>query len=411
MSLRGVHITEGEIGINVSGDSREFGLICTGVAVVDKLVLGTHYVLRRVSDAVALGINADYDITNSVNCYRHISEFYRMAGEGKKLNLIIVGQDVPFTSDNDSNMITIAKRMVAESTLISDIAFARTPGSLTSPINGLDPEVNNAIAPMQSFAQWCDDNDMPLHVILEGFNITTTIANLLDLRHLAVAAPKVTIVIGQDNKYAQTVATNCAKYADVGTFLGCIAAQSFNRNPGEVETMNITDSVLGIFTVGGLSNGLKYTDVFEQLATLDDKGYVFPIRYTGLSGYWWNDGHCCVEVIVDAYGNMNAHEIYYSHCLDQSKRALRIAYMPEVKVPVALESDGKLGQDMIDYYTAIGDMVFSLMEGKSLISKGKTTVDPNSDLLVAKELIVGFGVVPTGMTGEINGFINLKTNI
>ena len=67
MSLRGVNIKEGKIGANVAGDGREFGLIGNGVAVVDKLVLATHYMLRRPSDAVALGIDAAYDTTNSVN--------------------------------------------------------------------------------------------------------------------------------------------------------------------------------------------------------------------------------------------------------------------------------------------------------------------------------------------------------
>jgi hypothetical protein len=43
------------------------------------------------------------------------------------------------------------------------------------------------------------------------------------------------------------------------------------------------------------------------------------------------------------------------------------------------------------------------------ISAGKTTIDPTSDLLVAKELKVAFDVQPTGVLGFLNGTINLKS--
>ena len=53
MSLRGVVIKEGKIGANITGDGREFGFIGGGVAVAEKVALGSVYTLRRVSDAEA----------------------------------------------------------------------------------------------------------------------------------------------------------------------------------------------------------------------------------------------------------------------------------------------------------------------------------------------------------------------
>lgn len=413
-TLRGVTITEGKIGNNVSGESREFGLIGGGVAIVGtgKAALATAYKLLRPSDAVALGINAAYDTANDVRVYRHIAEFYRMAGEGKALHLMLVDK-----ADTPLEMIENAKALVLESGAISDIAFMFNPEAayVETLVDSLNADVKLAIPALQTFADWCDTHDMPLHTILEGRGIGDTLSALADLRDLtvgeaALSAHKVTLVCGQDWTYADGITSALGKkFADVGTFLGCIAAQAWNRNPGEVATQNLTNSTLGSWLVGGLSNHKKYTEVYESLETMNEKGYVFPIKYTGLSGYWWNDGHTCAPIVMDAAGNMNQHTIYYSHTMDMAKRALRLVYLPEVKKPVELDA-GKLPSGMVGYYNALGNEIFKFFAGKGLISDGETSTDANSDLLVEKVLNVQFGVIPTGCVNEIKGTINLKSN-
>lgn len=403
MSLRGIVITEGKVGANVVGDNREFGLIANGVAVTGKAQLAVPYVLRRPSDAVAIGINAAYDTANSVNVYRHISEFYRRAGEGKKLNLMLLAQTVL-----PAAMTTLAKTLViAAEGMISDMAFAFNPvsGYTETPLNGMNADVYAGIAALQTFADWADTNDTPLHTILECRGIVATLSTLTDMRLLT--SPKVTLVIGQDYTFAESRWTLGKKFADVGTFLGTVASQPWNRNPGEVATQNLTNATLGVWQVGGLSNHTKIGDYYADIETLNDKGYVFPVRYQGMSGYWWNDGHVCAPITVDSAGNMNQSTIYYSHTIDQAKRALRIAYLPEVKKPVVLDG-GKLPATMVGYYNAIGDNIFNQLAGRELISDGKTYTDANSDLLTAKVLTVQFAVVPTGCVNEIVGTINLK---
>ena len=403
MSLRGIVITEGLIGANAVGDSREFGLVANGIAVSGKAQLATLYVLRRPSDAAALGIDGAYDVANSVNVYRHITEFYRRGGEGKKLHLLLLAQTVL-----PAEMTTLAKTLaVAADGAISDMAFAFNPvtGYVDVALNGMNADVYAGIAALQTFAEWADENDMPLHTILECRGIVATPATLTDMRLLT--SPKVTLVIGQDYNFAETRWTLGKKFADVGTFLGTVAGQAWNRNPGEVATQNLTSAGLGAWLVGGISNHTKLTAYYADAETLNDKGYVFPIKYQGMSGYWWNDGHVCAPITVDGAGNMNQSTIYYSHTVDQAKRALRIAYLPEVKKPVILDG-GKLPATMVGYYNAIGDNIFNQLAGRELISDGKTYTDPDSDLLTAKVLTVQFAVVPTGCTNEIVGTINLK---
>ncbi|MEG1199336.1 MAG: hypothetical protein RSD53_08095, partial [Algoriella sp.] len=59
----------------------------------------------------------------------------------------------------------------------------------------------------------------------------------------------------------------------------------------------------------------------------------------------------------------------------------------------------------------IGDDVFADMQNSNELSLGKTTIDPDSDLLVKKELIVNFVIVPMGTLGEITGTINIKNSL
>jgi hypothetical protein len=407
-SLRGVKISQGAVGANVAGDGREFGIIGNGVAVASTLDLDTPYTLKRPSDAEALGIDADYDATNEVNVYRHIKEFYRRAGEGIKLHIMLVAQTVII-----DEMSTKAQELAvyAEGN-ISDMAFIFNPESIytETPVDGMNPDVMAAIPVLQTFAEWADTQDMPLHTILEGRGMDTTISSLPDLRDMVDENEKVTVVAGQDWDYADGLGWAMGKkFADVGTFLGVIASQAWNRNPGEVETQNLMNADLEVWMTGGLSNHKKYSEVYSDLPTLDTKGYVFPIRYQGLSGYWFNGGHVCAPIVVDQEGNMNQHTIYYSHTYDEAKRALRLTYLEEVKKPVEVE-DGKLPNAMVRYYDAVGNNVFESMAGRSLISGGQTFTDPESDMLVAKQLNVSFSVTPTGSINEIVGTINLKNN-
>lgn len=406
MTLRGVRISKGAIGASVLGDGREFGLIANGVAVVDKLTLDTHYAITKLSGAVALGIDADYDETNEVNLYRHIKEFYRIAGEGVKLHLMVIAQTVMI-----DEMDVLAKTLaVAAEGAINDMVFAFNPadGYTETLVDNNNADVIAAIPVLQTFAEWCDGQDMPLHTILEGRGMGDTLSTATDLRALAEEFDKVTLVCGQDYDYADALAwTLGKKFADVGTFLGVIASQAWNRNPGEVETQNLTDESLDAWITPGLSNHKKYNEVYSELEDLDLKGYVFPIKYRGISGCWWNDGHTCCPIVLDKAGNMNQHTIYYSHTIDMAKRALRLVYLTEVKKPIQLD-EGALPSGMVNYYNAIGDAVFDDLASKGFISDGETDTDAESDLLVEKVLSVQFGVVPTGCVNEIVGVINLK---
>ena len=280
------------------------------------------------------------------------------------------------------------------------------------PVDGLVPDVLSAIPIAQGIAEWAYNQFMPTHIFLEGYQLGGLSSVVPDLRDIEnVEATKVTLVIGQDWQYAKTKSGIAQKFADVGTVLGVCSAAAINQNIGDNEAFNLMDSTKSAWMVPGLSNHQTNKEVFAQLQTFEDKGYVFGLAYSGLAGIRINGDHVCAPVVIDSEGNMNEHTIAYGRVMDDCARQLRTAYLPKVKKTYPVNEAGKLPTGVIVSLEGIGDRIFTDMENASEISAGKTTVDPDSDLLIAKELKVSFNVQPTGVLGFLNGTINLKSSI
>ena len=257
-------------------------------------------------------------------------------------------------------------------------------------------------------------------MILEGrdFNATNAAA-AQDLRNITISnqvleAFKVSVCIAQDWKYADGLDAIRKKMADLGTMLGSIAKKAVNENIGEVEGGNLVDVANNKWLVAGLSNHQTVAGWDSQLEALDSKGYVFAISYTGIAGYYWNNDHTCTPIKKDKDGYFNEYTISYGRTHDKAVRDLRTCLLPKVKSTQPVDPrTGKLPQALVTYFERLADDdVFNTMAAEGLITAGKTTVDPNSDLLISpRELKVSFVLVPTGQIDDIKGTINLKTSI
>lgn len=420
VSIKGVTITKGLIGATASVAAASISaLIANGVAVAGKLVLGTHYTLYSVDDAAALGIDATYDTTNSVLVHHHIAEFYRMAGAGTELHLMVVAQAIlPGTILDDATNIYARKLVASAQGAIRQLAIAFNPaaGYEETVTDGFNSDIRASIVKAQAFYGWCDETERPLQILLEGRSYSGNETTAINLKQLEIAvgvdleADKVSIVIAQDYNHADTLWALGKKYASVGLLLGTVARIRVNQSIGEVETLNLTDAVKGKYTVAGLSSHTKVVDVEASLTTLDTKGYIVAGLYTGLSGYRWNWGHVCAPEKEDAEGRLNESTIEYGRTLDDTRRRLRIALLPKVKTVQPVDPvTGKLPMAIVRAFEAIGDNVFADMVAEGIISGGKTIVNPDSNLHTGdRALEVNFIVVPTGTIKEMAGSINLK---
>ncbi|URC13948.1 DUF2586 family protein [Flavobacterium sp. B183] len=170
------------------------------------------------------------------------------------------------------------------------------------------------------------------------------------------------------------------------------------------------DGAKSAWMIPGLSNHKTNKDLYAELQTFEDKGYVFGLSYAGLAGIRINNDHVCAPIIIDAEGNMNEHTIAYGRMMDDCSRQLRTAFLPKVKKTYPVNQNGKLPTGVVTHLETIGNNIFTDMQNAVEISSGRTVVDPDSDLLVEKVLNVSFNVQPTGVLGFLNGTINLKAN-
>lgn len=413
-NLDAVKIKKGKVGANRLDNDRRVSAIIVASPVIPALAFKETVTFYGLYDAEQNGITAEFDETNNVNVYRHVREFYRLAGEGIPLNFMAVSQTETLKTIAQDTAGDKLKRLLIDSDYkVRQLAIALNPISdLENPIvhvDGLAPDVFDSIPLAQGTAEWAYNQFMPTHIFVEGYNLNGLASVVPDLRDIAnVEATKVTLVIGQDWQYAETKTGDAKKFADVGTFLGVCAAAAINQNIGDNEAFDLMDSTKSAWMVPGLSNHKTNKEVYAELQTFEDKGYVFGVTYPGLAGIRINNDHVCAPIKIDAEGNMNEHTIAYGRVMDDCARQLRTAYLPKVKKTYPVNKEGKLPTGVRVSLATIGDNIFTDMVNAVEISSGKTNIDPNSDLLVAKELKVSFDIQPTGVLGFLNGTINLK---
>lgn len=411
-NLDGANIKKGKVGTNrLASDDAISGIVLTGVKP-ENLELSTPTVVYNVQDVEALGITKEFDTTNNVHMYEHLSEFYRLAPEGTELYLIIEPNTetlVDLCGDPAKTLMIFAKGKIKQIALGVNLAA----GATITMLNSMPDDVYNAIATAKQLEEWSEENHMPISVFLECYSYGGNAASSADLRDLEnLSAEGVTLVNGQDWDVAEKKTGHAQKYANIGTVLGVCASCSVDQNIGENETKNLTHESKKLLVNPGLSNHKKIEEQYSDLQTLENKGYVFGITYVGMAGVRLNNDHVCAPIVIDDDNNINEHTVAYGRTAKKVRRMLRAAYLPEVKKTYLLnETTGKLSPGSVVALEDLGDRKFADMQRASEISYGKTTVDRDSDLVVAKTLNVGFKVVPKGNVGEINGTVNLKSQI
>lgn len=407
-NLNGVTIQKGKLGANRLNNDRAVSALVIASPANALLPYKQSAKIYSLFDAEQLGITAEADEASGVNVYRHVREFFRMAGEGTELNLMLVAQAETLSTiveDVDGDM---SKRLLIDADYkVRQLAVAVNPTVAPVMVDGLPTDLLPAITKAQASALWAFNQFMPLQIFLEGRSVGSS-AIVADLRDPAINAAKVTVVIGQDWKYAETKAGEAQNFADVGTALGVCATAAINQNIGDNEAFNLTEATKDAWVIPGLSNHSKIKDAFQELQTYENKGYVFGTTYPGLGGVRFNNDHVCAPVIIDAEGNMNEHTIAFGRVVDDAVRQLRTSYLPKIKKTYPVDKNGKIPTGVRVSLESIGNQIFADMQRAGEISSGKTTINPDSDLLVAKELIVSYSIIPTGSIGEINGTINLK---
>jgi hypothetical protein len=409
----------------LAGSSKTSGMIGHGVAVAGKIALKELKTFFSLADAEAAGIIKDG--VNNLAWY-HIKEHYRRVGDGNKLYFMLAS-NVVTTGALGVKMVDLitdatdeyAHKMLTEGEgSIYQLGFFMAPatGYVATALNAMDSDSYNSIAAAQALYDWADARNLSCNIVVEGREFTGTSGTAVDLRAIVgVKAHKVTLVVGQDYNYAESLTqAEHKKHAAVGTILGSIALAEISQNIGEYEDpdLAINDSVN--FVVPGLSNHTRTRDRFTDLDTLNTKAYAFALTIPGITSTRWNGDPTCTPIEVDSDNNMSESTISLGRVNDEVRRRLRTRLLPKIKTRQRIDpATGKLDSKTVQAFNALGDTDFKNLFNEGHISSegsGCTKVDPNSNLSVQPRILtVNFAYVPMGQVDEIRGKVNIKTTL
>jgi hypothetical protein len=415
----GINIRDGKVGANVlGGEERNSALLLQGVSVVGGVQLGLVYFIYSRNDAKDLGINPDYDTYNDVRVYYHIKEFYRLAGEGTRLALMLVPATTTMEGLVEDTSNLYAKKILTDSSEagypIHQLAVGINPPAGYTPtiVDGNNEDVLAAISAAKLLTDWANAESMDLTVLLEGRDFSGTATAAQDFK--AEGEPernRVGLVIAQDYDYADTLSEIGKKHAAIGIALGAIASRAVNESIGWVEEMNVQDQNASIWLTAGTSAHVKVktlgTAPGSSLDTLVKKGYLLIRSYPGTAGLYFASDFTLAPTVVDEDGNVNIHSISQSRTSNKLMRNLRKQLMPRVQSVVRLNSEtGKLDDGDVLFLQDEGNKVFERASRDGEIVSGRTIVDPN--ITTEGALDVSFEYVKTSILGEVNGTINQK---
>ncbi|NDW10452.1 DUF2586 family protein [Dysgonomonas sp. 520] len=383
MALPNVYIEliRNGLGLVVETNDNTCGIIVPGTAVNGKLELNKPYDIYSTDGAKAIGI--DPDGVNSA-AYRHISEFYSVAGTGKKL-WVLAAQATSKLSDlvNPDAGVCPAKVLLneAKGEIVALGLTAKADSGTT--LDGLDNEVYKAMTSVQVLANEYQKKIMPFVALIEGRKFT---GNASQLRSLY-----------EEDRYRCSVplfSTSTDGSASVGLMLGQIAALPVQRKISRVK-----NGALPI-DVAYLSDG-KAVKGREDLDTIHDKRFVILRQFPNKSGYFFNGDFTATSQTDDL------NTIARIRTIDKATKIAYNTYVDELDDDVETNSDGTIHRAVAaDLKEKIEKQVNNAMSGE--ISKFTATVDTSIDILSGNDQVIYLDITPKGYLTNIRVVLGFK---
>jgi hypothetical protein len=192
----------------------------------------------------------------------------------------------------------------------------------------------------------------------------------------------------------------------LGAVMGAIAKANVQESVAWVKQFNLfTDGFQDIeFGFGDINltgeDEFVSLNRYESLSPvlldeLDEKGYIFPIKYAGReNGIYISKDQTC------STGDFRT--IARNRTINKSRRAVRAALLPYVNSPLMVNpATGFLAPSKITAFkTLIGD-ILNKMKAAQEISGYSVIIDPNQNVLVNDTLIISYFIVPVGVATKI----------
>lgn len=358
----------------------------------------------------------DPDEENNENFFHgipayHIREFFRMAGNidgpGK---LYVMFADCSTDWDAIDTMQRVAGGTINQLGIWTEQPLWK--------LNGEADKYNlNLVKGLNDKAEALAAQNQPLSMVLcanpSNTGAQTTVAKQIDLNKIPTAiceSSRVSVIFGQASNdtvaHMQYRNVNNTPVGFLGAVMGAIAKANVHESVAWVRQFNLFDDDFQDIELGfgdiNLDADEEFTSVniYESLSPvlldeLDDKGYIFPIKYAGReNGIYISRDQTC------SHGDYRT--IARNRTINKSRRQVRAALLPYVNSPLLVNpSTGMLAASKITAFkTLIGD-ILAKMQSAQEISGYAVTIDPNQNVLVNDTLRISYVIVPVGVATRI----------
>ena len=221
----------------------------------------------------------------------------------------------------------------------------------------------------------------------------------------------VSVALSQDNsvkvRNMQASLTSTTPVGIIGGILGCLAKASVHECIGWVDQFEISgyyadiEFGFGDSTISATTHQLTSSTAYDSLAksqldTLQEQGYIFLCKYSGLEGnvYFSGDTTC---------DDGDYCTIARNRTIDKSRRAVRIALLPYVNSPIYVDpATGQLSTADITIFTnIITEILTAMKDAKEISGIGKIVIPARQNILQNDTLILSYSIVPVWTAREI----------
>ena len=354
---------------------------------------------------------ADVNFLHGIPAY-HIREFFRMSG-----NVNGTGRLYVMFADCSASWDAIAVMQRAAGGMINQLGVW-TEQPLWKAAGAAEKYSLNLVKGLNDVAVSLAELNQPLSLVLSAnpsnTGADTTEGRQIDLNRIPSCiceASRISCIFGQAHHGTVTLMQmrnrNHTPVGFLGAVMGALAKASVHESIAWVKQFNLfTDHFqeielgFGDINLDEAEENFLSLNRYESLSPslldeLDDKGYIFPIKYAGReNGIYISKDQTC--------STGDYRTIARNRTINKSRRAVREALLPYVNSPLMVNpSTGFLAPSKItSFKTLVGD-ILAKMQAAQEISGYAVTIDASQNVLVDDTLRISYVIVPVGVAVKI----------
>jgi hypothetical protein len=395
-----------------------FGLVSGGASVVGGVQHDTIYKFIQLSDAEALGIDAAYDTTNHCQIHYNIAQFFEYCPSGTLYFILgdnsVSGMELleAYVDYNAGNVLT--QKLLREAPeKIKFVGVVLNPHPLVPLTYTGDIYENMELAVQYAqnlVSKLREESIMVDGIMLSGImklNGTAAISTYPSLRALECEDVMCIWACDPDNTLLEASA--------IGGALGMMAQRKVSECLGAVNIANKPDAFQGsenysltrkaapYWLDACLPTGRMYnTLTAAEKSELDEKGYIYALKFQDYEGIYFSDSHTCTDISSDyAYGEDN-------RVWNKAVRLVRAALIPLMRGELEIDSTtGNPSDSVLAAFRRIGVNALSPMIKAREIAQEVNIdfVDTGTPFSASGEIVLDIQYFRNGILRKLTGTI------